>query len=74
MDMTVHVMANSLLYWTQSLYNEGLLKPIIIMGRKTWDSLPIKPLPNRINIILSKLLDPNEIENAYIFSNWNKHC
>lgn len=25
----------------------------IIMGRKTWDSLPIKPLPNRINIILS---------------------
>ena len=25
MDMTVHVMANSLLYWTQSLYNEGLL-------------------------------------------------
>ena len=25
MDMTVHVMGNSLLYWTQSLYNEGLL-------------------------------------------------
>ena len=25
----------------------------IIMGRKTWDSLPIKPLPNRNNIILS---------------------
>ena len=26
----------------------------IIMGRKTWDSLPIKPLPNRENIVLSK--------------------
>ena len=26
----------------------------IIMGRKTWDSLPVKPLPNRKNIILSK--------------------
>ena len=26
----------------------------IIMGRKTWDSLPIKPLPNRKNIILSR--------------------
>jgi len=26
----------------------------IIMGRKTWDSLPFKPLPNRRNIILSK--------------------
>ena len=25
----------------------------IIMGRKTWDSLPIKPLPNRRNIVLS---------------------
>jgi len=26
----------------------------IIMGRKTWDSLPIKPLPNRKNIVLSR--------------------
>ena len=26
MDMTIHVMGNSLLYWTQSLYLEGLLK------------------------------------------------
>ena len=25
MDMTVHVMANSLLYWTQKLYEENLL-------------------------------------------------
>ena len=27
-------------------------KPII-MGRKTWDSLPLKPLPNRRNIVIS---------------------
>lgn len=26
----------------------------IIMGRKTWESLPTKPLPNRFNIILSR--------------------
>jgi len=26
----------------------------IIMGRKTWESLPIKPLPNRRNIVLTK--------------------
>ena len=26
----------------------------IIMGRKTWDSLPIKPLPFRKNIVLSR--------------------
>ena len=28
-------------------------KPVI-MGRKTWDSLPIKPLPKRTNIVLSR--------------------
>lgn len=28
----------------------------IIMGRKTWESLPVKPLPNRTNIVLSKSL------------------
>jgi dihydrofolate reductase len=25
----------------------------IIMGRKTWDSLPKKPLPNRLNIVVT---------------------
>ena len=28
----------------------------IVMGRKTWDSLPFKPLPNRRNIVLSSQL------------------
>lgn len=26
----------------------------VIMGRKTWDSLPLKPLPGRLNIILTR--------------------
>jgi len=27
---------------------------IVIMGRKTWESLPVKPLPRRINIVITK--------------------
>lgn len=30
-----------------------------IMGRKTWDSLPKKPLPGRLNIIISKSVNEN---------------
>jgi len=25
----------------------------VIMGKKTWDSLPVKPLPQRLNIVIS---------------------
>lgn len=31
---------------------------IIIMGRNTWESLPVKPLLNRINIVISKTKAP----------------
>ena len=38
----------------------------IIMGRKTWDSLPKKPLPNRENIVMSSSNIPNAISfNSY---------
>ena len=33
----------------------------IIMGRNTWDSLPFKPLKNRLNIVVSSNLDAAEI-------------
>lgn len=29
---------------------------VVVMGRKTWDSLPVKPLPNRHNIVVSNSL------------------
>lgn len=32
------------------------------MGRKTWESLPIKPLPNRTNIVLSRSLKDDRCE------------
>jgi dihydrofolate reductase len=27
---------------------------VILMGRKTYESLPVKPLPNRINVVVTK--------------------
>jgi dihydrofolate reductase len=30
---------------------------VVIMGRKTWDSLPLRPLPNRLNLVLSRNKD-----------------
>ena len=30
----------------------------VIMGRKTWDSLPVKPLPNRTCIVLTSSIFP----------------
>ena len=32
-----------------------------VMGRKTWESLPRKPLPGRLNIIISKTMDSNDL-------------
>ena len=43
-------------------------KNIVIMGRNTWESLPIRPLPNRINIVISKTLyETNYQEEGVIF-------
>ena len=36
------------------LFKETTLGKPIIMGRKTWDSLPRKPLPGRMNIVLTR--------------------
>lgn len=33
---------------------------IVVMGRKTWDSLNRKPLPNRINVVISDTLEQDD--------------
>ena len=37
---------------------------IVVMGRKTWESLPVRPLPNRRNIVVSS----NEIAGVQTFT------
>ena len=44
------------------------LDSTILMGRKTWDSLPFKPLPKRRNIVLSK----NKINNVEVYHSVEK--
>lgn len=34
---------------------------VVVMGRKTWDSLPIKPLPNRSNIVVTSSVEKMEV-------------
>jgi dihydrofolate reductase len=36
------------------------------MGRKTWDSLPKKPLPDRLNIIITSNPKENEENIKYM--------
>ena len=43
-------------------------KSIIIMGRKTYESLPNGALPNRLNIVLTRTPEINNIKNV-IFTN-----
>lgn len=46
-------------------FKEKTINNIVIMGRKTWNSLGNKILPNRINLVLSK----NKIEGCNYSSN-----
>lgn len=34
-------------------FRELTTNQIVVMGHTTWDSLPVKPLPNRFNIVVS---------------------
>lgn len=47
-------------------FKKTTLNSTVVMGRKTWEALPFKPLKNRRNIILTKNEDFTE-KNAEVF-------
>lgn len=51
------------------LFKERTTNNVVIMGRKTYDSLPSKPLPNRVNIVITSKVDECNIDdNGTIFT------
>ncbi|MDR0495760.1 MAG: dihydrofolate reductase, partial [Treponema sp.] len=48
-----------------------------VMGRKTWESLPRRPLPKRPNIIISRTMPADAAPGAAVFSSLQaaiQHC
>ena len=45
---------------------------VVIMGSNTWASLPVKPLPNRYNIIITRTPLYDEESNNYSFMTWEE--
>lgn len=45
-----------------TFFKEKTSGNIVVMGRKTWDSLPKKPLSNRFNIVItsSSIINPDQ--------------
>src|SRR5215470_18701707 len=43
-----------------------------IMGRKTWESLPKRPLPGRPNIVVSRTLPAEAVPGAAVFPSLQK--
>ena len=41
---------------------------VVVMGRKTWGSLPTKPLPNRTNIVITNSVEDMQINNGVIYT------
>ncbi|WP_328461139.1 dihydrofolate reductase [Actinoplanes sp. NBC_00393] len=41
----------------QKLFKERTMGATVVMGRATWDSLPLRPLPGRRNVVLTR--DPD---------------
>jgi dihydrofolate reductase len=42
---------------------------MVIMGRKTWNSLPKRPLVGRVNVVFSRSITEETTEGAYVIRN-----
>ena len=54
----------------QKLFKQITTGHNVIMGRKTWQSLPKKPLPNRVNYVISS--QNLVVSNALVFNDLNE--
>lgn len=45
-------------------FKEATRNSVVAMGRKTWESLPFRPLPHRVNVVLTT--SEEEIDNAVV--------
>ena len=52
--------ASDIAHFSKTTIGEG--RNAVIMGRKTWESLPKKPLPGRLNIVLSRNPDWDDLK------------
>lgn len=48
-------------------FKETTTNSMVVMGRKTWDSLPNKPLPNRVNIVITNSVECSTFIDGAIF-------
>lgn len=49
------------------LFKKRTMGHSIVLGRKTWESLPKKPLPGRFNFIVSKQIKIVDHENTWVY-------
>jgi thymidylate synthase len=53
------------------MFREKTKRSIVIMGRKTWQSLLTKPLPGRVNVVISNTLELRE--NALVYGSIDEY-
>lgn len=82
-DLLLRLKADMAWFKELTTSNHNSTKNAIIMGRKTWESIPdrFRPLPNRVNYVLTSRPEQvqtnsknkeNQSAPIYAFSSWNE--